>query len=423
MLFRSTGKAKKGSCIFICDDLYETAKNYLYMGIELPEENAKVVEISAYAPLISSGIVGRVKINPKNILVLKDVDRFFNTNVISIETDENKRCFSKHLEDYKLKNILFDGEALIDSSRFPEWGNGYILLRHHFTKMAAFNTNIQQFFKDYFGERYYEAKVTDMFGVEHFVKDIELITTDNALKWLKFDITYDYWCEKVYENNCMFGVVKTAHESKLGTYQKMSYQMVNSLNLDIMENVVKESIEYVNKLKTDDQFFFEYLKKNDNFSNDYRVLIALCEHNPEFVRSSYFRSRRKKIIESYVLKMKSGEIMQNAENLTIVGSPYAMLLYAATGNEKSVDKDNTFFTEDGVIQCYTERFNSGEYLAFFRSPFNSKNNLTYLHNVYSRNMEKYFNLGRQCIAVNMIGTDFQDRNNGLTNWVSVQKCA
>ena len=27
MLFRSTGKAKKGSCIFICDDLYETAKN------------------------------------------------------------------------------------------------------------------------------------------------------------------------------------------------------------------------------------------------------------------------------------------------------------------------------------------------------------------------------------------------------------
>lgn len=210
----------------------------------------------------------------------------------------------------------------------------------------------------------------------------------------------------------MFGVVKTAHESKLGTYQKMSYQMVNSLNLDIMENVVKESVEYVNKLKTDDQFFFEYLKKNDNFSNDYRVLIALCEHNPEFVRSSYFRSRRKKIIESYVLKMKSGEIMQNAENLTIVGSPYAMLLYAATGNEKSVDKDNTFFTEDGVIQCYTERFNSGEYLAFFRSPFNSKNNLTYLHNVYSRNMEKYFNLGRQCIAVNMIGTDFQDRNNG-----------
>ena len=115
--------------------------------------------------------------------------------------------------------------------------------------------------------------------------------------------------------------------------------------------------------------------------------------------------------------------MQNADNLTVVGSPYAMLLYAASGDEKDVDKDNTFFTEEGTIQCYTERFNSGEYLAFFRSPFNSKNNLTYLHNVYSRNMDKYFNLGRQCIAINMIGTDTQDRNNGLVKWVSVQKCA
>ena len=33
--------------------------------------------------------------------------------------------------------------------------------------------------------------------------------SDNAVKWLKFGVTYDYWCEKVYENNCMFGIVKT----------------------------------------------------------------------------------------------------------------------------------------------------------------------------------------------------------------------
>lgn len=50
--------------------------------------------------------------------------------------------------------------------------------------------------------------------------------------------------------------------------------------------------------------------------------------------------------------------------------------------EKSVDDDDTFFIEQGTIQCYTERFNSGEYLAFFRSPFNSQNNLTYLHNTF-----------------------------------------
>ena len=33
MLYRSTGKAKKGSCMFICDRLYERARRFLYMGI------------------------------------------------------------------------------------------------------------------------------------------------------------------------------------------------------------------------------------------------------------------------------------------------------------------------------------------------------------------------------------------------------
>ena len=413
MLFRSTGKAKKGSCMFIRDELYEKAKDFLYMGIQLTEENAPLVEVSAYAPLVASGIVGRVKIDPKNILILKDVDRYFKTNIVSIETDENKQCIAKFIEDYELKNTLFDGQALIDTSIFPEWGNGYILLRHHFCKMAAFHANIQMFFKDYFGDKYETATVTDMFGNEHYVKDIELITTDNAVKWIKMDVSYDTWCEKVYENGSLFGIVKTAHESKLGEVQKMSYQMVNSLDINIMESVVKKSVSYVDRLKTDDQCFFDYLKKHSNFSNDHEVLLALCEHNPEFTRSSYFRTRRSDIIKSYVLKMKSGELIQNADNLTVVGSPYAMLLYAATGNESSVDDDDTFMFEENTIQCYTERFNSDEYLAFFRSPFNSKNNLTYLHNMYSRKLEKYFNFGKNIIAINMIGTDAQDRSNGM----------
>lgn len=431
--YRSTGKAKKGSCMFICERLFKKAKDFLYMGIELDENNPMIVEGSAYAPLVSSSICGRVKIHPNNILILDDVDRYFTTNVVSVETDKNNHCIAKTLENYKLKNTMFDGQALIDSSLFPDWGEGYILLRHHFCKMAAFNCNIQKFFKDYFGDDYYYATVKDKFGNVHYVKDIELITTDNSVKWLKFGVSYEYWCKKVYENDCMFGIVKTAHESKLGNlgklseedgvYQRMSYQMVNSLTEDIMPSVLKETSDYIDLLKTDDETFFDYLMKNANFSNDYEVLVELCKTNPDFVRSTYFRRRREYILKAYVLNVKSGHIIQNADNLVIVGSPYAMLLYAATGNPDDVDKDNTFCVEEGAIQCYTERFADGEYLAEFRSPFNSKNNMGYLHNVWDERYKKYFNLGKQIIAVNMNGTDFQSRNNGLIKWVSAQKCA
>ena len=292
---------------------------------------------------------------------------------------------------------------------FSRNGEKVILLRHHLCKMAAFNANIELFFRDYFGEKYETAIVKDMFGNDHFVKDIKFITTDNAMKWLKFDVSYEYWCDKVRENGCKFGIVKTAHKSKLGEVQRMSYQMINALDINIMDRVIQCSIDYINQLKTNDDVFLDYLRDNTNFSNDYEVLVALVEQNRDFLRSEYFRDRKRKIIEAYVLNFKNGKIIQNADNLVIVGSPYAMLLHAAG---EDVNLDDTFCIENGTIQCYTERFEDGEYLAEFRNPFNSKNNMGYLHNVYHPKMQKYFNLGKQIIAVNMIGTDFQDRNNG-----------
>lgn len=102
--------------------------------------------------------------------------------------------------------------------------------------------------------------------------------------------------------------------------------------------------------------------------------------------------------------------MVNGDNLTICSNPYALLLYAAGGDWK---KDPTLLHEDGTIQCYTSRFGDGEFLCAFRSPHNSPNNICYLHNHYSPEMEAYFPFSNNIIVVNCIGTDIQDRGNGL----------
>lgn len=278
-------------------------------------------------------------------------------------------------------------------------------------KAAAFNSRIQKFFKDYFGENYENAEVTDMFGNKFKASDIKLITTDNALKWLKLGVDYNYWLDWLSENDYTFGVVKTAHESKLGSVQQMSYQMINALDIDSMENVTKYTYDYVMDLKNNDAVFLNYLQKNINFANDFEVLLALVDNDPAFIRSEYFTYRRSEIIKSYIMRFKNGKVLNNGDNLVIVGSPYAMLLHSVG---EDVDLDNTFGVEDDAIQCYTERFDDGEYLAEFRSPFNSRNNLGLLHNILHPKIKKYFNFGRQIIAVNMIGTSFQDKNNGLT---------
>lgn len=410
MLYRTPGKAKKGSCVFIRKGLYKKAHQFLTMGIKIPKKNSPIVEIGAYQSLITSSIEGRVVIPPEDILVLRDVESTCRTDVVSIEIDGNNHCISVPKKDYEVCNTIFDGQALIDESIFPEWGNGYVLLRQHFFKAAAFCSKIQEYFRDYFGDDYETATVTDMWGNKHLAKNIKLITTDNACKWLKFkDITYEYWSEKVHELSDNFGIVKTAHRSKMGDMQRMSYQMVNALSVDIMDDVLADTKEYIQKLKNDDEVFFDFLRRNSNFMSDYEVLLALCQHNPEFVKTDYFRQRRTNIIKNYILDIRTGHIVQNGDNLVIVGNPFAMLLHAVGEDPHS---DPTFENEDEAMQCWTARFDDGEYLAEFRSPFNSCHNLGYLHNHYHPYMDKYFVLGKQIIAVNMLRTVFQDRNNG-----------
>jgi len=92
MLYRNPSKAKQGSCMFIREELYDKAYDWLTIGIgpRLPKCNAKIVEISAYAPLSTSAIDtknkgepddhdGTVYIPTRDILVLEDQDSFFRT--------------------------------------------------------------------------------------------------------------------------------------------------------------------------------------------------------------------------------------------------------------------------------------------------------------------------------------------------------
>ena len=429
MLFRTPAKAKLGEVMFINEKLYKTAHDWLTMGIKLPEKGAKIVEMSAYAPLTTSTIVGTLNIPVENILILEDQDSFFKTvaEVVKAEdyTKNNgetaKRCIVEHAE-VQVKNTLWDGQALIQTTSLPNWVNGMCLLRNHMFKACAFRTRLQQFFRDYAAEHgidYDTWKLLDMFGQSHPVKDIEIVTTDNAIKWKKFvpymggtiQAAYYYWCSKIRADGCQWGIVKTDHPSKIGRYQQMSYQMVNTLPLSKEEigEVARTSIEYVESLKKDPDQFEKFLRQNANEINHYEMMADLYARNHEFAKSRWFLYQKKKVINSFVFKLRNGKIFVQGDNLTVCGNPYALLLHSVG---KDWRKDPTLIPESGTIQCYTPRFDDGEFLACIRNPHNSPNNLGYFHNTKHPLMQKYFEFSENIMAVNCIETDVQSRMNG-----------
>lgn len=455
MLFRTSAKAKLGQVIFINSKLYDIAYDWLTIGLgkKMKYDNAKIVEMSAYAPLTTSTIIGTIHIPVENILILKDQDSFFETmaNVVKAEEymDKNGRTQKKCVvveEKRQVKNTLWDGMALIEADpnclNLPSYINGMALLRNHLFKACAFKSNIQKFFKDWCEKNEYDYntyQIQDMFGKRHYLKDIKMIATDNAIKWKKFqdlmgnNITeaYEYWCERIHADGDIWGIVKTDHPSKLGQYQQLSYQMINTLpcTKDDVRDIAQVSIDYVELLKRDNDEFEKFLRKYANAVNHYEMLADLYAQNHEFGNSKFFRYEKKEIIKQYVFRMRKGKIMVNGDNLTVCGNPYALLLYSVG---EDFEKDPTLLQESDCIQCYAKRFDDGEYLAAFRNPHNSPNNICYLHNMYSEEMDKYFEFSKNIMAVNCIHTDIQDRANGcdfdsdfflVTNQPTMVECA
>lgn len=400
MLYRNPSKAKTGQVMFINSDLYDKASHWLTMGLK--GKTNKIVELSAYAPLTTSTIIGKLKIPVKDVLILKDAESFYETVVDVV----NNNCEVTR-ENRVVKNVVWDGMALIDESVCPEWVNGMCLLRNHFFKACAFKTRLQKFFKD---NGMSDRCVFDAFGRKHYLRDIKIVTTESAAKWLKFKdlISYDEW--KKWAKNT-WGIVKTDHRSKLGEVQQMSYQMINTLpcRYPDISDICRESVEYASALKNDDEVFLDYLDKNATVVNNYKMLKSLYLYNAEIGRTKWFIDERRNIVNGYISKLRKGKIIVNGDNLTVCGNPYGLLLYSIG---KEWEHDPTLNYEDGAIECYTKRFKDGEYLCAMRSPHNSPNNIAYFHNVYSEEMEKYFCFSDNIMAVNCINTDVQDRMNG-----------
>lgn len=426
MLYRTPSKAKVGVCMFIRDELYDKAHEWMTMGIadKLPDSRAKIVELSAYAPLSTSTIVDKFHLPVDNILVLEDQQSTFRTmaKIVGAIDDGNDgiKCTVTDKET-DVVNEMWDGMALIESEILPDFCNGMALLRNHFFKTCAFKTRIQQFFMDWYGEDYNPDKeIIDMFGRPHKLKDIKVITTNNSLKWLKFidqmggskEKAYDYWVERLKADCEVWGIVKTDHPSKLNDVQQMSYQMVNTLPCttnDIFE-LADTSVRFVEKLKNDEDFFEQYLRKSATVMNHHEMMADLYRHNHEFAKSAWYRTEKTKVINNYVRFLKTGKITVEADNLTVCGNPYALLMYTVGG---AWEKDPTLRKEDGCIQCYTTRFDDGEYLCGIRNPHNSTNNIVYFHNKRSSIMERYFDFSENILAVNCIKTDIQSRANGM----------
>ena len=414
---RSSAKSRIGQCLFIKEDLYNPMISWSRMNLNFTETSVSVdyPSLLAYESLVGSSLEDIITINPKNILIITDVESKFTKTCNVVHTDING-YLNSFTDKSAIKNSLFDGESLLDSRYFKS-NKGMMLLRNHMFKSAAFNCNIQEYLKSRCPDNidYSAWTLTNMFGLNIPAKDVHLIITPTSLKALKFSsllgselAMWDHWKQIVTDNNCSFGVCKHEKKSKRGfdefgnILQQTSYQMLNSLPLtrNDIKNFSNFDKQIIEKLKNDDNYFIEFIKESANEINSNDMFVDLYYRNRDIVGTKMFRKFRTETINAHVNHIKRGKIRMHGDYLVMLGNPMEFLAHA-TGQ---LDLTNSSLKQNEI---HTTMFGLKE-VTGFRNPHTSPSNVLVAKNIFVNDIDKYFNLTDNIVCVNAIGFPIQD---------------
>lgn len=107
MLMRSSGKAKKGECYFIKSGLLSVARKYLTMNLynKMPEENAPIVEMSAYSTMTTATAMDYINIPLKNILIVKD-QKVKTETPVAIVRSEDVKHIKKTIDFSAMEDVM-----------------------------------------------------------------------------------------------------------------------------------------------------------------------------------------------------------------------------------------------------------------------------------------------------------------------------
>lgn len=449
---RSSGSARVGKCLFINEKYYNKLMDWIYSGIDVKGQEIDLASFESYISLVASGSVGRFKLESRNILLINDYySNFLNdkdtmvTRLINIKYNEKNEIIDGDLETTRerlnISNNIFDGESLIDSSIFKETEilqdkesleeKATMQVRNVFFKGQAIQCNIQQFYKDYFKDSYDTAIVKDMFGNEMLAKDVKLITTPSSLKYLKYfkdkdkKEGYNKWKEIASEEWAICKYDKPTHHFEGMT--QTHYQLLNSLGLsrDRMKDLLKDTIDYINLLKTDNRVFKYNVNIKADLPEDYvinskdRMIRALLTWNEDFINTKVCWDYRKKMVQSYIDNVRKGHVLVEG-NYSIVCNNVVEMLYASVGDLVEIDgrlqiKDKLELKLEGY-EAISMKFENGEKIAAVRSPQPSMANVGVYTNkrgeddLYYQELSKYFNLkSKEVIFTNSINVNKMEK--------------
>ena len=360
-LLTTNGGGKKSTVIYVNVDIHKKLNDKLDNGRNL-EKLIVPGKFEAYKSLPCSASISVS--NPKGILVVKDCETEFLSNVITLDDTQTKYPKLTYEKNYPITLVENDGYALINPELSLRWakelGEEYIpsgfCIRNSFCKGMVFTFD----FLDFANKVANTHIVKDAWGVERDIREVELILSTSMLKlWDSYNSLEHYLdcCEK---NGYTFSVTKVTPE-KLENERNLNYQFIQSYELsdEDIEELIQPTVQEIHEILGNDPIksilFLKGIHISEESYNSQEsdfvkaLMVDKSMINDPFVRKKIHNMIKKRINEAKigVLKVKgnfstvSGDpysLCQSIFGLKVTGLLKANEFYSKYWNDKNVDK-------------------------------------------------------------------------------------
>lgn len=291
----TTNQMKNGEFVLVQEDFYNKNEKRFMCGLTDEIINQKGGcnrgKYLAYKGLsLSASIVlEEYKIEIDKCLVVPDFETIINEEVECIDIDHEKREFiriERRKEDIAIPQT--DGAGMFLPGVLPT--SAQIRCAH--LKGAIFPFDFRKFLEQ---EKVEEVKpnpvIQDVWGKEHDIlkEDIQVLFTASQLKMWKYYDSWEDYKREFKENDMCIAINKFADMNPKG-YAKTSYQFIQTLSSEKLtdeklEELCADTIEYLDKMKTDLATMIKIVSKDDDY-----ISLAL-EQYKDLVYDEYIQNK------------------------------------------------------------------------------------------------------------------------------------
>lgn len=325
--------------MFVDAEIYDHLQTVMLCGLT-PKRIGKInlAKFSAYYSLYSSATN---KVTTPRICVIQDYEYTLKNQIVDwiYTNSDDELDVERKLIDFDMN--AFDGSGMISPEMAMKWQSDLSLdyLPSSFILRSAWIKGLVSIFdfRKFAKEVAHKETITDLWGTEYNINNIDVILTKSQFKMAKKYSSWNEYTEYHHRLNHIFGVARVnKKESDFVTPLNYQYIQSNSFTEESIKNLARPTTDWLSGVLRGDPVYTQLLmigchedKSLDEIENGIESPIAKClMYNQDVLKDEYVKRKIYQIISKKIDQAKIGKLYVEGSYDFLIPDLYAMAEHA-----------------------------------------------------------------------------------------------